>query len=43
MSAVKVWREYRALTQEQLAKISKVSRSMIGAIEAGHKRAVSGR
>ncbi|HEX5482986.1 MAG TPA: helix-turn-helix transcriptional regulator [Terriglobia bacterium] len=36
-SAVKVWREYRGLTQEGLAKVSGVSRSMIAAIEAGHK------
>ena len=36
-STVKVWREYRGLTQEGLAKKSKVSRSMIAAIEAKHK------
>ena len=36
-STVKVWREYRGLTQEGLAKASKVSRSMIAAIEAKHK------
>ena len=37
-SAVKIWREYRGLTQETLAKASKVSRPMIAAIEAGHKK-----
>lgn len=37
-SAVKIWREYRGLTQEDLAKASGVSRPMIAAIEAGHKR-----
>jgi DNA-binding XRE family transcriptional regulator len=37
-SAVKVWREHRGMTQENLAKVSGVSRSMIAAIEAGHKR-----
>lgn len=31
---VKIWREYRGLTQEGLAKKSKVSRPMIGAIES---------
>jgi len=36
-SAVKIWREHRGLTQEGLAKASKVSRSMIAAIEAKHK------
>jgi DNA-binding XRE family transcriptional regulator len=36
-STVKIWREYRGLTQEGLAKASKVSRSMIAAIEAKHK------
>jgi DNA-binding XRE family transcriptional regulator len=34
---VKIWREYRGLTQEQLGKAAKVSRSMIAAIEAGNK------
>ena len=34
---VKIWREYRGLTQEKLAKKSKVSRPMIAAIESGHK------
>ncbi len=37
-STVRIWREHRGLTQEKLAKASKVSRGMIGAIEAGHKR-----
>jgi DNA-binding XRE family transcriptional regulator len=37
-STVKIWREYRGLTQEGLAKASSVSRSMIAAIEAKHKR-----
>jgi DNA-binding XRE family transcriptional regulator len=36
-SPVRVWREHRALTQAELAKVSKVSRGMIAAIEAGHK------
>ena len=36
-SPAKIWREYRGLTQEGLAKFSKVSRPMIAAIEAGHK------
>ena len=35
---LKIWREYRGLTQEDLAAASKVSRSMIAAIEAGHRR-----
>ena len=37
-SPVKIWREYRGLTQEKLAKASTVSRTMIAAIEAGHKK-----
>ncbi len=37
-STAKIWREYRGLTQEGLAKVSKVSRSMIAAIEAKHKK-----
>jgi DNA-binding XRE family transcriptional regulator len=36
-SPVRIWRDHRALTQEELAKLSKVSRGMIAAIEAGHK------
>jgi DNA-binding XRE family transcriptional regulator len=36
-STVEIWREYRGLTQEALAKASKVSRAMIAAIEARHK------
>jgi DNA-binding XRE family transcriptional regulator len=36
-SRVKIWREYRALTQAALAIKAKVSRSMIAAIESGHK------
>ena len=36
-SPVKIWRAYRGLTQEGLAKKSKVSRPMIAAIESGHK------
>jgi ribosome-binding protein aMBF1 (putative translation factor) len=37
-SAVRIWREHRELTQEGLARASKVSRPMIAAIEAGHKK-----
>lgn len=37
-STVKIWREYRGLTQEALAKASKVSRSMIASIETKHKQ-----
>lgn len=36
-SPIKIWREYRGLTQEGLAKKSKVSCPMIAATEAGHK------
>jgi DNA-binding XRE family transcriptional regulator len=36
-TVLKIWREYRGLTQEGLAKLSKVSRPMIAAIEARHK------
>ena len=32
-----IWREYRKLTQEQLAKASKVSRALIAAIETKRK------
>jgi ribosome-binding protein aMBF1 (putative translation factor) len=35
-STVRIWREHRGLTQEDLAKASNVSRPMIAAIEAGH-------
>ena len=34
---IKIWREYRELTQEALAKASGISRPMIAAIESGHK------
>jgi DNA-binding XRE family transcriptional regulator len=37
-SPIKIWRQHRKLTQEALAKASKVSRSMIAAIETGHKK-----
>ncbi len=37
-SPVKIWREYRGLTQEGLAETSNVSRSMVAAIEARHKK-----
>jgi ribosome-binding protein aMBF1 (putative translation factor) len=37
-SAVRIWREHRGLTQEGLARASKVSRPMIAAIEARHKK-----
>lgn len=36
-SAMRVWREYRRLTQEQLAKKSKVSRALIAAAETKRK------
>ncbi len=36
-SPLKIWREHRGTTQEELAKASGVSRAMIAAIEAGHK------
>ena len=37
-SVVNIWREHRGLTQEGLARASKVSRPMIAAIEARHKK-----
>ncbi|MGB7583842.1 MAG: helix-turn-helix transcriptional regulator [Terriglobales bacterium] len=36
-AALRVWREYRQLTQEQLAKRSKVSRVLIAALETKRK------
>jgi mRNA interferase RelE/StbE len=38
--ALRIWREHRKLTQEQLAKKSKVSRALIAAIET-HRKAGS--
>jgi len=35
--ALRVWREYRKLTQERLAKKAKVSRALIAAIETKRK------
>ena len=37
-NTVKTWREYRGMTQEQLALEAGVSRAMIAAIEVGHKQ-----
>lgn len=37
-SPLKIWREYRHLTQETLAQKAEASRSLIAAIEAGHKQ-----
>jgi DNA-binding XRE family transcriptional regulator len=34
---LRIWREYRQLTQEQVAKKSKVSRALIAAIETNRK------
>jgi predicted transcriptional regulator len=34
---LRIWREYRKLTQEQLARKSKISRAMIAAIETQRK------
>ena len=36
-SALRVWREYRKLTQQRLANKSKVSRALIAAIETNRK------
>jgi mRNA interferase RelE/StbE len=36
-SALRIWREYRKLTQERLAKKAKVSRALIAAIETKRK------
>jgi len=36
-SALRIWREHRKLTQEQLAKKAKVSRALIAAIETKRK------
>lgn len=36
-TALRIWRDYRKLTQEQLAKKSKVSRALIAAIETNRK------
>src|ERR1700677_2120541 len=36
-AALRIWREYRKLTQERLAKKSKVSRALIAAIETKRK------
>jgi DNA-binding XRE family transcriptional regulator len=35
--ALRIWREYRTLTQEKLAKKAKVSRALIAAIETNRK------
>jgi len=35
--ALRIWREYRKLTQQQLATKSKVSRALIAAIETNRK------
>ena len=37
--ALRIWREYRKLTQERLAKRAKVSRALIAAIETKRKAA----
>jgi len=36
-SVLRIWRKYRKLTQEQLAKKAKVSRALIAAIETERK------
>jgi len=35
--ALRIWREHRKLTQEQLAKRAKVSRALVAAIETNRK------
>ncbi|HUO25469.1 MAG TPA: helix-turn-helix transcriptional regulator [Candidatus Aquilonibacter sp.] len=35
--AVRIWREYRKMTQEQLAKKARVSRALVAAIETKRK------
>jgi DNA-binding XRE family transcriptional regulator len=35
--ALRIWREYRKLTQERLAKKAKISRALIAAIETKRK------
>jgi DNA-binding XRE family transcriptional regulator len=35
---VKIWREYRGLTQDELSKSANISRSMIAAMETGNKK-----
>jgi DNA-binding XRE family transcriptional regulator len=36
-SPVRIWRDHRGLTQEELARVSQVSRGLIAAMESGHK------
>lgn len=37
-STIKIWREFREMTQEKLAEVSGVSRGMIANIESGRKQ-----
>lgn len=37
-NTVKIWREFREMTQEELSAVSGVSRGMIASIESGHKQ-----
>ncbi len=37
-STLKIWREFREMTQEKLAEVSGVSRGMIANIESGRKQ-----
>jgi len=37
-SPIRVWREYRGLTQEQLAKIAGIRRAYVTQLEAGRRR-----